>query len=308
MGVFDDLSLLRAFVSIVENGSISAAARRLRVAQPTLSRQLASLEEKCGVAVLRRDTHTMNLTETGHQLLADAKAILALAEESEHRVRNEQQTLEGHIRVFATIDFGQSVVSRLVAGFLQDHPAVTAELSLSNRPLHVIQEGCDAGFIAGEITDESVVARSVGKIHRYPALSPTLLETHGSITTPEDLKSWPWITLVGAQFGGPKEITLETADRDCITFSVPPVMMSEGITSIREAVRAGLGVAILPDWLIREDIVSGRLVRVLHDWHATPLSASVVYPVQRMLPARVRRFIEFAVAYLTAVLSPHDSR
>ena len=131
MAIFDDLFLLRAFVSIVENGSISAAARSLRMAQPTLSRHLALLEEKCGVALLRRDTHTMSLTEAGHRLLSDAKAMLLLAEESEQRMRHEQQTLQGNIRVFATIDFGQSVVSRLIASFIQDNPAVTVELSLS---------------------------------------------------------------------------------------------------------------------------------------------------------------------------------
>ena len=125
MGIFDDLFLLRSFVSIVENGSISAAARSLRLPQPTISRHLASLEEKCGVALLRRDTHTMSLTEAGHRLLSDAKAMLLLAEESEQRMRHEQQTLQGNIRIFATIDFGQCVVSRLIASFVQDNPAVT---------------------------------------------------------------------------------------------------------------------------------------------------------------------------------------
>jgi len=119
MHPFDDLLLLRAFVSIVESGSISAAARNLKLAQPTVSRQLAQLEERCGVALLRRDTHTMSLTETGNRLLADARAMLLLAEESEQRMRQEQRALSGHVRMFATIDFGQSVVTRLIASFLQ---------------------------------------------------------------------------------------------------------------------------------------------------------------------------------------------
>src|SRR5262249_6621328 len=153
-------------------GSISGAARSLKLAQPVLSRRLASLEEKCGVALLRRDTHTMSLTESGHRLLSDAKAMLTLAEESEPRMRDERQTLQGEIRVFSTIDFGQSVVSRLVASFLQANPAVTIDLSLSNRPLHMIQEGCDAGVIAGEITDESVIARSIGRVTRYLVAAP----------------------------------------------------------------------------------------------------------------------------------------
>ena len=147
MTMFTDLTLLRGFVSIVDSGSISAAARNLHLTQSTLSRRLQSLEDQCGSVLLRRDTHRMRLTDTGHRLLADARALLALAEESEQRLRNEQTAVEGNIRIFATIDFGQSVVSRMIASFIQAHPAITTELGYSNRPLHMIEEGCDAGVI-----------------------------------------------------------------------------------------------------------------------------------------------------------------
>jgi DNA-binding transcriptional LysR family regulator len=157
--------------------------------------------------------------------------------------------------------------------------------------------------MAGEITDESVVARSIGKIARYPAAAPSLLNTREAVKAPTDLKDWLWITLLGTQFGGPKDVTLHKSDQDTQTISVSPVMVSEGITSIREATRSGLGIAVLPDWLVREDILSGRLARVLPEWHATPLPANVVYPGQRMLPVRVRAFIDFAVTYMTTVLN-----
>ena len=149
MTMFTDLGLLKGFVTIVESGSISAAARKLRVTQSWLSRQLRALEDQCGTALLRRDTHRMSLTDTGHRFLADAKAILDMAEEAEQRLRNDQTALQGNIRIFSTIDFGQSVVSRLIASFIQAHPAVTIDLAYSNRPLHMIEEGCDAGIIAG---------------------------------------------------------------------------------------------------------------------------------------------------------------
>src|ERR1700685_135101 len=90
MTMFTDLTLLRGFVSIIDSGSISAAARHLHLTQSTLSRQLKSLEDQCGTVLLRRDTHRMRLTDTGHRLLADSPALLSLAEESEHRLRNEQ--------------------------------------------------------------------------------------------------------------------------------------------------------------------------------------------------------------------------
>jgi DNA-binding transcriptional LysR family regulator len=134
MTAFDDLSLLRTFVCIVECGSISAAARRLKNPQPTLSRHLRLLEEHCGVALLRRDTHRMSLTEAGQRLLTDAQTMLAHAQEADQRLREGQTTLSGHLRLFATIDLGQSIVTRLVSRFLQANPKVTAELGLSSRP------------------------------------------------------------------------------------------------------------------------------------------------------------------------------
>src|SRR3954467_4507125 len=98
MTAFEDLSLLRAFVCIVECGSISAGARRLKVSQPTLSRQLRTLEDHCGAALLRRDTHAMSVTQVGQRLLVDARTMLADAEEAEQRLREDQMELSGHLR------------------------------------------------------------------------------------------------------------------------------------------------------------------------------------------------------------------
>jgi DNA-binding transcriptional LysR family regulator len=140
MSLFDDLSLLRAFVCIVESGNISAAARKLRLTQSTLSRYLRTLEDRCGVVLLYRDTHRMRLSSVGHQVLEDARSLLALAEEAEHRLRNDPAIIQGNIRLFATIDFGQSVVSRLITRFIQSHSEVTIDLAYSNRPLHMLEE------------------------------------------------------------------------------------------------------------------------------------------------------------------------
>ena len=197
MTAFDDLSLLRAFVCIVECGSISAGARHLKIPQPTLSRYLRVLEEHCGTALLRRDTHRMNLTQTGQRLLEDARTMLAHAEAADQRLREDQTMLIGHLRLFATMDLGQSIVTRLVSSFLQTNSKVTAELSLTNRPLHMIQEGCDVGILPGKITDESVIARPAGRITLHLAAAPSLVQSRPAVKKPADLKSWPWIGLSG---------------------------------------------------------------------------------------------------------------
>lgn len=304
MTAFEDLSLLRAFVCIVECGSISAGARRTKVSQPTLSRQLRALEEHCGAALLRRDTHAMCVTPTGQRLLADARIMLAHAEEADQRLREDQMELSGHLRLFATIDWGTWVVTPMLSSFLQMHPRLTAELALTNRPLHMLREGCDIGILPGKITDESVVARPAGTIVLHAVAAPSLVKKYPVAKKPADLKSWPWISLSGSQFWSAKDVTLLARDGVEQTFPTSPVLISEGVTSVREATRAGLGIAILPDWLINEDLKAKRLVRVLPQWKAKDVPLHVVYAGQRPLPARVSAFIDFAVAYMTKELHP----
>jgi DNA-binding transcriptional LysR family regulator len=245
----------------------------------------------------------MHLTDAGHNLLADARAMLSLAEEAEHRLRNDQTELRGKIHIFATIDFGQNVVSRLCAAFLQANPSVNIELAYTNRPLHMLEEGCDAGILAGRVTDESIVARQLGPIQRYPVAAPSYLHGHKLLTRPEQLEACTWLALSGENFGGAREVRLISAQGDA-RFPITPILVTEGVTSLREAVRMGLGVAVLPLWLIEEDLLSGRLVRVLPRWWAEKLIAHIVYPADRHLPQRVRSFIDFAAEYMTPVLRP----
>lgn len=301
MKAFEDLTLLSAFLCIVECGSISAGARRLRISQPTLSRQLRTLEQQCGAALLRRDTHRMSVTETGRRLLADAKAILAHAEEADRRLHEDYTTLSGHLRLFATVDLGQWIVTPLVSQFLQKNSKVTATLALNNRPLQMIQEGCDVGILPGKITDESVIARPAGMITLHLVASPALVKRRPPVKALADLKSWPWVSPAGSQFWNAREITLFGRDGGEQSLRIAPVLISEGITSIREALRDGLGVSLLPDWLIKDDLTNGELVQVLPKWKAKDLPIHVVYAGQRVLPTRVSAFIDFAVRHLSLV-------
>ncbi len=302
MAIFDDLALLRSFTGIVESGSLSAAARAMRLTQPTLSRRLKTLEARCGAELLRRDAHGMSLTEAGRKVLEEARGLLNLAQESEQRLQSDRSALAGEIRLFATIDFGQSVVSRLAASFLEKHPGVTMELAYSNRPAHMIEEGCDVGVVAGALTDESVVARSLGPIRRFLAASPGFVQSREPASRPDDLRSWPWLALASPRFGGAREVALFGPDGAGCVLPLSPVFIAEGVTSLREAARMGLGVAALPRWLIMEDIVTGRLVRVLPDWDAADLPAHIVHPPLRRLSLRARTFIGFAAAYMETIL------
>ncbi|SKA90362.1 DNA-binding transcriptional regulator, LysR family [Prosthecobacter debontii] len=301
MTAFEDLNLLRAFIAIVDCGSISAGARSLGLSQPALSRQLRTLEERSGMALLRRDTHQMSLTEGGIRLLEDARVLLTQAVAADLRLREQHTTLTGHLRLFATVDCGQFGVTRLISHFLHDHPQMTASLSLSNRPLHMIQEGADVGVLPGRITDESVVARKAGSIALQLVAAPALVKKRPALKTPADLAAWPWLALAGSQFWGVRELTLQGPKGNSHTHSFTPVFTSEGVTSLREAARCALGLTLLPTWLIEDDLRAGTLVRVLPQWKVADLPVHVIYAGHRLLPLRVSAFIDYAVKHLSRV-------
>src|SRR4029077_19839827 len=125
------------------------------------------------------------------------------------------------------------------------------------------------------------------------------------VKEPADLKSWPWLSIGGFQFWSAKEIKLFARKGVEQTLPTSPILISEGWTSVREATRAGLGIATLPDWLIDEDLRSRRLVRVLPQWKTKAVPLHVVYAGQRLSPARVSTFIDFAVSYMTKELAPY---
>jgi DNA-binding transcriptional LysR family regulator len=304
MTAFDDLSLLRAFVRIVESGNISAAARTLKMPQPTLSRHLRTLEERSGATLLQRDTHHLHLTEAGRQFLSDAQALLELADQAGSRLRDERKALRGHLRVFATIDLGQTSVTRLLARFLRQNPGVTAELSYTNRPVQMIEEGYDVGVVAGSLTDERVVLRAVSTVLRYVLGAPELVSHRPTPREPQDLNSWPWVALSGKQFGGTSDaVTLVSQNGGATVLRISPLLISEGVTSLRVAVRDSLGIAVLPEWLVAEDLASGKLLRLLPDWSASDIPLNLIYLARRATPLRVRALLDFMAASLPVELA-----
>lgn len=301
MNGLEDLQLLRAFVRIVECGSISAAARTLNTTQPTLSRQLRQLERATGIPLLRRDTRTMNLTDAGRRLFEDARGILDLAEQAGQRLRDEKDMLRGHLRVVAVVDLGQWIVSRLLALFQQTHPHITAELHLINRPCNFIEEGFDCGVMAGRITDTSVTARRATELNRMLVASPRLLKEKGPIRSPADLKQLPWMGLVQPHFYLRDQVTL-LRGKEQSTVKLTPVLLLDSVTALREAAIAGSAMTVLPEWLLGDTLSSKKLVRVLPDWNISSADVNVVFPASRHLPERVRAFVDFAIANLPGLV------
>lgn len=289
----EDLRLLRAFVRIAESGSISAAGRVLNVSQPTLSRQLGQLERTVGVSLIRRDTHTMSLTAAGRRLIEDAREMLGLAEAASQRLREEQDTPRGHLRVVAVVDFGQWIVPRLLAAFRQRYPHVTAELHLINRPSKFVEEGFDCGVLVGRVTDDSVAVRKIAELSRYLVAAPSLLREKGLPRKPAELRMLPWMGALQPHFYLRDRIQLVKGDEHRVV-KLSPVLLLDSVTALREAAIAGAGMTIQPDWLVGDALARGGLIHLLPEWRVPSVDVQVAYAPGRHLPGRVRAFVDFA--------------
>src|SRR5262245_28041574 len=243
----------------------------------------------------------MSLTAAGHRLKEDARELLGLVESASQRLRNERDTARGHLRVVAVVDLGQWVVTRLLAAFRQLYPLVTAELHLINRPSKFIEEGFDCGVLVGRITDSSITARKVAELHRLLVASPSLLKRTGRIVEPADLKQLPWMGALQPHFYSRDRLSL-IRGREQRTLKLPPVLLLDSVTGLREAAIAGAGLTMQPAWLIGDALATGKLVHVLPEWKIPPVDVYVAFPVGKHPPGRLRSFVDFATTEIPRLI------
>jgi DNA-binding transcriptional LysR family regulator len=301
----NDLQHIREFVQIADSGSISAAAKVLSMAQPTLSRHLAALETQIGSPLLRRDTHTMGLTEAGRILLADARELLNLADRLGSRLRSERQSLRGHLRIVSVVDVGQWIVSRVLSRFQKQHPHVTTELHLINRPTKFVKEGFDCGIMVGASTDRHVTVRKIAQLHRRIVAAPSLLRDHAMPRQPDDLSQLPWLGILQPHFYARDRVDLIRKQK-ISKLKFAPVMLLDTVTALREATIEGAGFTSLPEWMAMRDIAAGRLVQLLPEWRIEPVDLHLAHASHEHLPQRVQSVLEYLAAEIPQEINRLD--
>ena len=291
---FDRLALLATFVRIAERGSLSAAARDLGTSQPSVSRQLAALEDLLGVQLVTRTTHSLALTPDGTAALTDARRMLGEWEGLAERFANDT-ALRGTLRVVAPIALGQRHIMDATLAFARDHPSVSIEWRLTDRTIRFAEEGCDVWIKVGPVPDDTLVVREIARVERMVVSTPDLADGHEG----EPLERWPWVTL--GPFEGSR-IVLHADDGSERAFTVEPRMATDNIFALLEAVRGGLGAAILPRWFVRDELDDGRLIDVAPDARAARLPINIAIAAGSRRPVRVDRFVEVVAAWAAETL------
>ena len=290
----DRLALLQTFLRVAEAGSFSAAALQLATTQPTVSRRVQMLESLLGARLVERSTRGLRLTEEGERCAAQAQELIdgwqALAEELDGG-----EELSGTLRLRVPHAFGQSQLIEPLAAFLTRHPRVSVEWMLQDQLPDFSRENVDCSLLVGEISQPNLIASQLAEVPRVLVAAPPLarkLPKGLDRKTPEEiaalLGAQPWLALLAFYRDG---IDLRAATGDArLHIRFRPRLGTDSLFALIESARRGLGLALVSQWAVIDDLAQGRLVRLLPDWCATPLPISLVYPSRRLQPARLRAF------------------
>jgi len=291
--MIDDLPALTAFARIVSAGSMSAAARELDLPLSVISKRMALLEKNLGVRLLQRTTRRQTLTEEGALLHARVLRILDEIEQAEAALSHSRREVSGLLRVTAPGEFGRQHIVPIVADFQRQHPQLAIQLDLSDTVLDLLESGHDLAIRFGSLADSSLVARRLAPNYRVACAAPAYLAQHGTPRHPAELTQHRCI-LIGEQrraewrFHGEEQVAVRVTGA---------LVTNDGQAAHALALQAA-GIVVKSIWDVGDDILAGRLRRVLpaHSMPTAPLHA--IFPHSQNLAPRVRLFIDYLAARL----------
>ncbi|WP_460454260.1 LysR family transcriptional regulator [Arenimonas aestuarii] len=286
---------MRVFVETVRANGFAAAARKLDIPRSKVSKLIQSLEESLGVQLLMRTTRSIRLTEAGAAYFESVQDVLSALDEAEDRARVNSAGLRGSVRCNVPISFGLRVLTPLIPEFHAENPDVELQLSLTDQIVDPVSGGFDLTIRIGELKDSSLVARQMMPAPRCLVASPAFVAKHGVPREPRSLAELPFLNY-GCLQGG---ITLSFSRQAQVqrVRTRGPIMADNG-DFLAMMAEAGLGAALLPEFIVRESLTSGALVALLEDWHAPPVAVHALFPPSRNMPLRVRRFVDFLMESL----------
>ena len=284
------LKQLEVFTAVIEAGGFTAATRKLGISVPTASKLVKALEERLDTKLLTRTTRTVKPTDTGLALYDKARAALSAIEEVEASLGALHEELRGSMRIAAPQDLGRLIITPVIAQFAERHTQLDIELSLTDRNINVVDEGFDVVVRIARTPDSQLVAHKVADCQRVLCAAPSYLATHGEPTSPFELRRHKLIEHTGAEDEHSLRFhSLKPGDRIVLKSRVK----ANSSSAIRELALNGLGVALLPTFVVAEDLQNKRLRAFLHDDLDADAEIYALYPQRRHLTAKVRNFVDF---------------
>ncbi|MBI3527033.1 MAG: LysR family transcriptional regulator [Betaproteobacteria bacterium] len=291
-----NLNRLAAFAAVVESGSFTAAAEKLGLTKAMVSQHVSRLEKELGIGLLTRTTRKVTPTETGAVFYADCAQVLQELEAAIARVGGGSEVPSGTLRLTTAEDYGSAVVVPALAAFMHRFPEVKVEFVATDQVVDLVAGRFDLAIRTGWLRDSSLRAARLGGFDQVVAAAPAYLKKFGTPKRPEDLAKHLWIALT--LLCGALTWTFSAKDGKTQTVRVSSTVSTNSTASLRAFMREGVGVSILPQYMLDADIRAGRLVRLLAGWSLPQGGVHAVYPNARYTSAKVRAFLDFFRAYL----------
>ncbi len=286
-----NLAELDAVIAVARRGGFRAAALELGMSTSALSHAVAGLEARLGVRLFNRTTRSVSLTAAGEQFVADVAPALTHIRNAMDAVNVHRDTPSGTLRLNTSVGAAQMILTPLILEFLRRYPEMRVDLVTEGRLIDIVGEGFDAGIRIAEAVPRDMIAIPIGgPVRSIVVGSPAYFKGRRPPQTPADLLDHQCVRTrmaSGALYRWEFEKRGETAEID-----VKGALTLDERGLMAEAVRAGVGVGYLSEWLVAEDVAAGRLVQALDDWTPSYPGLHLYYPGRRHVPAGLRAFIE----------------
>jgi DNA-binding transcriptional LysR family regulator len=286
----DRLAAMEAFVVVVDTGSFSAAARRLNVGQPAVSKLVAQLEDRLGVKLLVRSTRGLTATEAGLNYYERARRAIDEADQAEIAARGAGTSLVGRLRICAAVTFARMHLMPRLPEFLTRHPGLEMEVVLDDRNIDLVQEGIDVALRMGRLADSTLTAQRIASSAHAVLATPAYFAGAGEPAEPGDLAAHE--AVIYDQSGGGTDWTFHRGGAE-IAVTLKGRLRVSAAEGVRAAVLANAGLAIASAWMFAPEIVDGTVKVVLQDWELPRIDLWAVFPAGRTATAKARAFTAF---------------
>ena len=292
----DQLTSMQVFQAVVDGGSFAQAGDRLGISAPMVSKHVAQLEKRLGARLLNRSSRHLSLTEAGQRWYVQSTLALQMLDAAAQEIGQHSDTPRGQLKISAPVWCATPRMAQVLAGYREHYPEVLVDIHLDNHKIDLATGGYDMVLRAATEPAPHLIARPLCEVAFYLVATPAYLQRAGYPQQPADLARH---AAVVPSYVSTASLQLTQGSRSA-PLHLTPALLSDDSNLSLHAVRAGMGIGFLPQWLVDEDVATGHLKRVLPQWSTLTVTLYAIYTSRRYLAPKVRSFIDWVVGELGA--------
>lgn len=287
-----DLNDMMVFRQVVEQGSFTAAANEMGLPKSNISRKISRLEASLNTKLIERSTRSLNLTEVGRVFYEHCVRIADEVSSAQECIETLSHNPKGWIKLCTSLTLGQALISPHLAQFSAQYPEINLDITLTNRRVDVIEEGFDLIIRAGESPDSNLITKRLATVKLGLFASHKYLDKckNIAIKVPDDLRQHNCLYMNA----GKEKYSWQLSDADSqIHLDIKPTMLCNDFATLQQMALAGMGIALLPEYLSDTDEQAGNLQRVLPDWEGRSVNIYAIYPSRKGATPKIKEFIHY---------------